>query len=145
MTFSDIILDKKLYKENNENILIYDISHKTSTDAQPFRIRFDEIDGFIKIYNKIRCSLLFDEWCDKINDRIKFLLKEKSGVTFSINHNFAIIRTGSYNYLAIEKILTFDNVIIVIKSIVNKYKNAYSYNIFLENGWYKDKSTAGYF
>ena len=65
---------------------------------------------------------------------IKFLLKEKSGVTFSINHNFAIIRIGSYNYLAIEKILTFDNVIIVIKSIVNKYKNAYSYNIFLENG-----------
>ena len=76
---------------------------------------------------------------------IKFLLKEKSGVTFSINHNFAIIRTGSYNYLAIEKILTFDNVIIVIKSIFNKYKSVYSYNIFLENGWYKDKSTAGYF
>ena len=76
---------------------------------------------------------------------IKFLSKEKSGVTFSINHNFAIIRIGSYNYLAIEKILTFDNVIIVIKSIVNKYKNAYSYNIFLENGWYKDKSTAEYF
>ena len=28
---SDILLDEKLYKENHKNILIYDISYKTST------------------------------------------------------------------------------------------------------------------
>ena len=27
--FSNILLEEKLYKENNENILIYDISYKT--------------------------------------------------------------------------------------------------------------------
>ena len=42
---SDILSDKKLYKEKYENILIYNISYKTSTGAKPLRIRFDKIDG----------------------------------------------------------------------------------------------------
>ena len=69
--FSDISLDEKLYKENNENILIFDISYKTSTGPKPLRIRFDKIDGFIKIHDKIRYLVLFDygrfdETCDNI-------------------------------------------------------------------------------
>ena len=65
------MLDKKLYKESYENILIYD---KTSTSAKPLCIMFDEIDGFIKIHDGIRYLVLFDyEWCDKICDRIKYL------------------------------------------------------------------------
>ena len=35
--------------------------------------------------------------------------------------------------------LTFHNVIILIKSVVNKNENKYYYNIFLEKGSYKDK------
>ena len=35
---TDLLLDEKLYKENLENILIYDISHKTSTGAKPLRL-----------------------------------------------------------------------------------------------------------
>ena len=38
--------------------------------------------------------------------------------------------------LAIEKILTFHNVIILIKSVVIKNKNDCYYNIFLEKGSY---------
>ena len=34
---------------------------------------------------------------------------------------------------------TFHNVIILIKSVVNKNENRYYYNIFLEKGSYKDK------
>ena len=49
---SDILLDEILHKKNYENILIYDISYKTSTGAKPLRIMFDEIDGFIKICNR---------------------------------------------------------------------------------------------
>ena len=53
--FSGILLDEKLYKEKNENVLIYDISHKTLTCAKPYKnIRYGKIDGFIKIRNKIR-------------------------------------------------------------------------------------------
>ena len=35
------------------------ISNKTSTGAKPLRIRFDKIDGFIKIHHKIRYLVLF--------------------------------------------------------------------------------------
>ena len=68
-------------------------------------IRYNKIDGFIKIYNKIRYLVLFDEWCDKICDRIKYLIGKKSDITDSINHNFAIIRIDSYDSLPIEKML----------------------------------------
>ena len=63
--FSSILLDEKLYKEKNESILIYGISYKTSKDVKPLRIRYDKIDEFIKILNKIRYSILLDERCDK--------------------------------------------------------------------------------
>ena len=35
--------------------------------------------------------------------------------------------------------MTFHNVIILTKLVVNKNKNKYYYNIFLQKGWYKDK------
>ena len=49
------------------------------------------------------------------------------------------MRVDSYNSLPIKKISTFHNVIILIKSVVNKNKNKYYYHIFLEKGLYKDK------
>ena len=70
---------------------------------------------------------------------------KKIGVTFSINHNFARIRIDSYNSLPIEKILTFHNVIILIKPVVSKNKNSYYYNIFLEKGSFENKSNTQYF
>ena len=61
--------------------------------------------------------------CDKICDKIKYPISEKSGITDSINHNFGRIRIDSYDYLPIEKILTFRNAIILITSVVNKNKS----------------------
>ena len=40
------------------------------------------------------------------------------------------------NSLLIEKTLIFHKFIILLKSIVNKNKNRYCYNIFLEKGLY---------
>ena len=45
----------------------------------------------------------------------------------------------------LKKILTSHNVIILIKSVVNRNGNEYYYNIFLEKGSYKDKSNPGNF
>ena len=42
--------------------------------------------------------------------------------------------------IPIEKILTFHNVIILIKSVVKKNKKCCYYNIILEKSSYKDKS-----
>ena len=66
--------------------------------------------------------------------------KWKSGITDSINHNFARIRIDSCNSLPPANILTFHNVIIPIKSVVNGNRNHNYYNIFLEKGFFKDKS-----
>ena len=105
-------------------------------------IRLDKINGFIRIHgNEFRHLVLFDHGLfDKICDKIKYLISEKSGITDSINHNFGEIRIDSRNSLSLEKVLTFRNVIILIKSVVNKNKNKYYYNIFLEKGSYKEKS-----
>ena len=43
INFSNILLNKKLYKE----ISVYNILYKTPTGPRPLRIRFDKIDGFI--------------------------------------------------------------------------------------------------
>ena len=59
---------------------------------------------------------------------------KKSGITNSVNHNFGKIRINSHNSLPIEKILIFHNVILLINSAVNKNKNEYYFNIFLEKG-----------
>ena len=48
--FRSIFLDKKLY----ENISIYNISYKTPTSSKPLCIKFDKIDG------KIKLLVLFD-------------------------------------------------------------------------------------
>ena len=67
---------------------------------------------------------------DKIYDKINHLIGDKSFIPDSINHNFVKIRTDSFNSLPIEKKMAFHNLIIFIKSVVNKNKNEYYYNIF---------------
>ena len=54
--FDDIIkiedfdLDNTLIDEKSyENISVYKISYKSLTESKPLRIRFDEIDGFIRV------------------------------------------------------------------------------------------------
>ena len=78
--------------------------------AKPLRIRLNKIDRFIKIHDKIKYLVLFDySYCDKICDKIKYLISEKSGITDSINHNFARIRIDSYDSLTIEKYWLIDS------------------------------------
>ena len=113
--FRDVLLNEKSY----ENILIYGISYKPFMGAKPLRIWFEKIDGFIKTSDRIRYLILFVlERYNAIHDKINYLMSEKSGITYSINHNFARIRIDSYNSLPIEKTLTFHNVIILIKSVM---------------------------
>ena len=59
----------------------------------------------------------------------------------STNHNFARIRIDSFNSLPIERALTFHNIAILIKSVINENANKYYYDIFLEKGLYKESST----
>ena len=88
--FDNILLDKKLY----ENISVYHISYKTSMGPKPLCVRFEKIDGFIRVHSgKFRHLVLFDYGLfDKICDNIKYLISKKGVLTDSINHNFGKIR-----------------------------------------------------
>ena len=117
--------------------LIYDISHKTLTDSKGLRIRFDKIEGFIRIYDGTRYLTLFGSEKYAIYNRIRYLICLKSGITYIFSQYFAKIKLDSYDSLPIEKILTMHNVIIHIKSILDKNKNHYYFKIFLEKCSYQ--------
>ena len=115
-----------------------DISYKTLIDSKPLRIRFDKIDAFIRIYDGTRYLTLFgSEKFDTIYNRIRYLISLKSGITYIFFHYFMKIKADPYDPLPIEKKLILHNVIIHIKSVLNKGKNHYYYEIFLQKCFYQ--------
>ena len=74
---------------------------------------------------------------DAIYDRIRCLIKLKSGITYIFSHYFAKIKIDSYDSLPIEKILTLHNAMRHIKSVLNKDKNHYYYKVFVEKCSYQ--------
>ena len=126
---SNILIDEKPF----ENILVYNILYNTLIDDKPLRIRFKKINGFIRVYDGTRYSVLFgSEKYDFIYNRIRYLIRVKTGITCVISHSYAKLKVDSYDSLPLEKTMTFHNVIIVIKSVFYKDKNYYYYKIFLE-------------
>ena len=104
--------------------MIYDILHKTLIDPKPLHIRFDKIDGFIRIYEGTRyLTLVGSEKYDAIYNRIRYLLSLKSSITYIFSHNFAKIKIDSYDSLPIEKRFSLHN--------------HYYYQIFLEKWSFK--------
>ena len=80
--------------------MVYDISYKTLMGAKPLRISFDKINGFIRVYDETRYLVLFGtEIYDGIFNRIRYLIKEKSGITYVISHYYAKIKVDSYDSL----------------------------------------------
>ena len=58
--------------------------------AKHLRIRFDKIDGFVRVYDGSRYLVLFGpEKYDLIYKRIRCLVGVNSGVTSVTTHNFA--------------------------------------------------------
>ena len=103
-------------------------------DAKTLRIRYDRIDGFIRVYDQTRYLVLIErEKYDFIYNRIRYLIRVKSDITYVISHSYAKVKVDSYDSLPLEKTMTFRNVIILIKSVFEKDKNNYYYKIFLEN------------
>ena len=56
MNLDNILTDGKSYK----NILVYNISCKTLIDAKPLQIRFNKIDGFVRVYDGTSYLVLFE-------------------------------------------------------------------------------------
>ena len=102
--FDNILLDEISYG----NILIYDISYKTLIGAKPLHIRFEKIDGFIKVYDRTRYLILFGgEKYDFIYNRIRYLIGLKSATTYVFSHNYAKIKVDSYDSLPLDFLLIY--------------------------------------
>ena len=107
----------------------FNISYKTLIDPKPYKTLIDPKTRYFKLFTLEEYETIF---C-----RIRFLISEKSDITYILSHYFPKLKVDSYDFLPIEKILTLHNAIMHIKSILNKDKNHYYYKIILENCSYQ--------
>ena len=99
----NILIDEK----SSENILVYDISYKTLIGAKPLRIRPNNVDGFIRVYDETRyLVLLGGEKYDFIYNKTFDLIGAKSDITYVIFHNYPKINVDLYDSLPVEKALS---------------------------------------
>ena len=119
--------------KNHTNIFSFMTLYKTLIGPIPLRIRFNKEDGFIRICDGTRYLKFFgSEKYDAISNRIRYLVSLKNSLIYVFSHNYAKIKVDSYDLLPTEKPLTLHNIIILIKSVLNKDQNHYYYNIFLK-------------
>ena len=60
------------------------------------------------------------EFILELDNRIRYLIEVKIGITYVISHNYAKIKVDSYNFLSLEEALTFHNVTILIKGALSE-------------------------
>ena len=114
-------------------------------NPKPLRIRFFKIDGIIKTWIELgtRCdgtrylTLFGSEKYEVIDNRIRYLKSQINGITYIFSCYFAKIKVDSYDSKIYTKKLNLHNVIIHIKSILNKDKNHYDYKTFLKKSFYQ--------
>ena len=98
--------------------MVYHISYNTLIGAEPLRIRFDKIDGFIRVYDGTRYLVLFGfENYGAIYDKIRYLISQKSAAASPpISHNCTRIKINVHDFLPPEKTLnSLDKFLIKIK------------------------------
>ena len=91
---------------------------------------FDKVDGFFRDNNGTK--YFGSEKYSAIFNRIRYLISLRSSISYLVSHNYGKIKINSDDGLLLEKNLTLDNVILLIKSVFNKNYNQYYYKTFLE-------------
>ena len=77
--FTDTLLDEKSGKNEYHNVLIYDMLFNFLIGTKPLRIRFNKIDGFVKIYDEIRYLVLYCyERYNASFDRTRYIISKKA-------------------------------------------------------------------
>ena len=81
---------------------------KTLFGSKALRIRFDEVDEFIRVYDGIRYLVLFcPEKYDVIYNTTRYLITQKVALNMFFSHNYAKIKVNSYDSLPQEKNIDF--------------------------------------
>ena len=64
--------------------------------AKPLRIRFSQVDGFIRVCDGNKYLVLFGlKKYDAICNKIRCLISQKSGITYGFFYNFRKIKIDS--------------------------------------------------
>ena len=75
-------------------------------------IRFNKIDGFIRVYDETTYLVLFwGEKYDFIYKKARYLKGVKSGISYIFSPNYAKSKVDSYDSLTLEKVLPFHKVL----------------------------------
>ena len=84
------------------------ITYKTLIGAKPLRIRFNNVDAFIRFYDGTRSLVLFDpEKYYAIYNRIRYFICQKKYHYTCFSYNYVRMKVNSYNFLSLENKLTF--------------------------------------
>ena len=94
--FDNVLIGEKSY----ENVLICNISYKTLIGPMLLRIRFDKIDGFIRIYDGSKYLVLLGP---AIYNKIRYLISLKGGITDVFSYYYTKIKVDSYDSLPTKK------------------------------------------
>ena len=72
--------------------------------TKPLRISFSKVDGFIRVFDETRYLILFGpEKYYAIYNRIRYLISQKSDITYVISLIYARIKVDSYDSFASRK------------------------------------------
>ena len=115
-------IGKKWYK----NILVYNISYKSLITAKPLSIRFNKVDGSIRVSDGTRYLALFGpEKCDATYNRIRYVKKryQKSSIHMVFFFNYSRIKTDSCDFLPLEKTLALHVLMLTNLVLIYSYKN----------------------
>ena len=73
--------------------MIYNISCKNLFGLKPFHVRFDKIDGFIRIFCETRYLTYFgSEKYDTICNKSRYLISLKSSIEYAFSHYYIKIK-----------------------------------------------------
>ena len=91
-------------KNHSNNILVYNISYKSSIGAKPLHISFNKVDRFIRVFDGTRYLILFGpEIYDAIINSIRYLIGVKSSITYVIAYVVLPMKlmSSTWNHFAI--------------------------------------------
>ena len=76
--------------------------------AKFWRIRFDKIHGFIRVFVWTRYLIFFSpEKCDAVYNRIKHIIRQESIIMYVFSKHYRKIKVDSYDSLPAEKNMGF--------------------------------------
>ena len=91
-------------KKPHENILVFSILYKILINAKPMSIRFDKVNGFIRVYDGTTYPTLFELINYRAaSSKIRYFTGVKSGITLLTFHSYEKKKKVDHRILCLWK------------------------------------------